>query len=91
MEIDSSRLWAITGSITLSSKLPIAAAVVMAASLPTTCAATIMTASGMTGLILPGMIDEPGWSAGRVISPIPPAGPLFIGRRSLAIFISATA
>ena len=30
------------------------------ASFPTTCAATIMTASGMTGLTLPGMIELPG-------------------------------
>ena len=49
------------GIITLSSKLdPSALAQVIVASLPTTWAATIMTASGMTGLTLPGMIELPG-------------------------------
>ena len=33
------------------------------------------TASGMTGLTLPGMIDEPAWRAGRRISPSPACGP----------------
>src|SRR3954454_18407063 len=57
--IDSSKLWAITGSITFSSKLPIWALIVIVASLPITCAQTIIVASAMTGLILPGIIDEP--------------------------------
>src|SRR3546814_14501635 len=48
-------------------------------------------ASGTTGLTLPGMIDEPGCSAGSSISPSPASGPEFIQRRSLAIFINATA
>ena len=64
---------------------------VIEASLPITCAATIAMASGITGLTLPGMIDEPGCSAGSSISPRPASGPEFIQRRSLAIFISATA
>jgi len=46
-------------------------AMVMVASLPTTCAATIRTDSGITGLTLPGMIELPGWRLGMVISPMP--------------------
>ena len=50
-----------TGIITLRSKFePRALAQVMVASLPTTWAATIITASGITGLTLPGMIELPG-------------------------------
>ena len=45
------------------------------ASLPVTWAATIRTASGITGLTLPGMIEEPGWRSGRVISARPVRGP----------------
>ncbi len=84
-------LCAISGSMTLSSKLPFELATVTARSLPITWAATIITASQMTGLILPGMMDEPGWSAGRVISPRPAMGPEFSHLRSLAIFMSAEA
>ncbi len=89
--IDCKRLCAITGSITFSSKLPICAPMATDASLPMTCAQTIMVASGMTGLILPGMIDEPGCSGGSTISAKPACGPLFIKRKSLAIFINPTA
>src|SRR5215207_5235854 len=63
--IDWRRLWARTGSMTLSSKLPSWAEMVTVRSLPMTWAQTIITASGMTGLILPGMMEEPGWRAGR--------------------------
>ena len=65
-----------TGIITLRSKFePSALAQVIVASLPTTWAATIITASGITGLTLPGMIELPGWSSGIRISPIPHRGP----------------
>ena len=37
------------------------------------------------------MMDEPGCNAGRAISPMPARGPEFIQRRSLAIFVRATA
>ena len=37
------------------------------------------------------MMLLPGCSAGSAISPSPASGPLFIQRRSFAIFISATA
>ncbi|MNP42490.1 hypothetical protein D3C76_1362610 [compost metagenome] len=64
---------------------------VITVSLPITWAATIAVASGITGLTLPGMIEEPGCNASSSISPRPASGPEFIQRRSLAIFISDTA
>ena len=57
-------------------------------SLPNTCTATIVSASLCVGLILPGMIDEPGSLSGIVISPKPARGPLAYRRTSLAIFIA---
>ena len=89
--IDCSRFSAITGSITLSWKLPDWPAIVIVVSLPMTCAHTIVVASAITGFTLPGMIDEPGCSAGSSISPRPASGPEFIQRRSFAIFMSAHA
>ena len=59
----------------------------MAVSLPITCAATWVITSLMTGLTLPGMIDEPGWRSGIWISARPPSGPEPIHRMSLAIFM----
>ncbi len=59
-EMDCSRLCAITGIITFNSKFPDRAAKVMAASLPITWAHICITVSGRTGLIFPGMIDDPG-------------------------------
>ena len=58
------------------------------ASLPTTCAHTWSTASGTTGLTLPGMIDEPGCRSGNRISASPAIGPEFISRRSLHTLVS---
>ena len=72
----------------MSSKLPCMPATVIAASLPITWAHTCSTASGITGLTLPGMIDEPFCSSGSTISPRPARGPLDIQRRSLQIFVS---
>ena len=89
--IDSSRLRAITGSITFSSKLPEAPAKVIAASLPITWAHTWSVASGITGLTLPGMMLDPGWRSCRWISARPAVGPLPIQRRSLQIFTRPTA
>jgi len=37
------------------------------------------------------MIDEPGCSTGRAISPSPASGPEFIQRRSFEILVSDTA
>src|SRR5687768_3161350 len=42
--------------------------------------------SGITGFTLPGMMEEPGWSAGRLISKIPVRGPDARNIRSLEIF-----
>jgi len=76
---------------TFSSRVPWDPPKATAASLPMTWAATWVTASGMTGLTLPGMIDEPGWRSGMRISARPVRGPEPIQRRSLAIFTMATA
>ncbi len=85
------RLCAITGSMTFSWKLPDCPATVMVASFPITCAATMVAASGITGLTLPGMMLLPGCRAGSAISASPASGPLFIQRKSLAIFMRLTA
>ena len=45
----------------------------------------------MTGLTLPGMIDEPGWRAGSLISAKPVRGPDDISSRSSAILARSTA
>ena len=89
--MDSSRLRAITGSITFSSKSPCEPANATAASLPYTCAHTCRTASQTTGFTLPGMIDEPGCRSGRCNSRSPARGPEPIHRMSLAILYSAAA
>ncbi len=80
-----------TGIMTLSSKLPKLPLKVMAASLPSTCAQTCRSISHMTGLTLPGMMEEPGCVAGRRNSPRPRRGPEPRKRMSLAILIRLTA
>ncbi len=67
------------------------AASVTVKSLPITRNATRFTSSGITGFTLPGMIEEPGWSAGRLISARPARGPEASRMRSLAIFDSLIA
>ena len=47
--------------------------------------------SAITGLTLPGIIEEPGCTAGRFISAIPVIGPELIRRKSFAILINSTA
>src|SRR5215475_1965845 len=79
------------GRIALSSKLPCAPAAATIESSPITCRQTITIASCCVGLILPGMIDEPGSFSGRRSSCSPARGPDASQRMSLAIFISATA
>ena len=76
--------------MTFNWKLPDCPAMVMVASLPITCAAIMATASGITGLTLPGMMLLPGCKAGNAISPRPAKGPLFIQRKSFEIFIRLT-
>ena len=51
----------------------------------------MVRASHWVGLILPGMIEEPGSFSGILSSPMPARGPLAYQRTSLAIFISAPA
>ena len=51
----------------------------------------MMDASQMTGLTLPGMIEEPGCRSGMAISPRPVLGPEPIQRRSLLIFMKEIA
>ena len=58
---------------------------------PSPARSTCVTTSAITGLTLPGMIDEPGCRSGRRISARPVRGPLPIQRRSLAILNSDTA
>ncbi len=76
MRIASSTLYAITGIITLSSSCPCSAAIATVVSSPITWKQTWFTISGIDGLILPGMIDEPGCTAGSVISSMPVRGPI---------------
>ena len=57
---DSRMFRAIIGMYTLSSNAPLPPPHATAASFPITCAATCVTASGITGLTLPGMIELPG-------------------------------
>src|SRR5256885_10630684 len=63
----------------------------MAASLPMTWTATMVTASACVGFTLPGMIEEPGSFSGRVSSPRPQRGPEASQRMSLAILKSEAA
>ncbi len=52
---------------------------------------TMLTTSGITGLTFPGMIEEPGCLAGRLISRSPQRGPEERSRRSLQTFESLIA
>ncbi|MNV76821.1 hypothetical protein D3C71_1702010 [compost metagenome] len=81
----------ISGSKALSCSWPASAAMVMATSLPMTSKQTWFITSGITGLTLPGMMDEPAWRAGSWISPIPACGPEDSRRRSLQILDSLLA
>ena len=49
---------------------------VMQAWLPATCAHTMVSDSAITGFTLPGIMDEPGCTAGSSSSPSPARGPL---------------
>ena len=63
----------------------------MVTSWPITSMATWLTASGITGFTLPGMMDEPACRAGKRISRSPASGPEAISRRSPQIFNRETA
>ncbi len=85
------KLCATIGRNTFSSKLPDMPPMLMATSLPITCAASMVTASLCVGLTLPGMIDEPGSFSGMLSSPMPLRGPLASQRTSLAILFMLAA
>ena len=51
----------------------------------------MITASQITGFTLPGMMLDPGWTVGSVISARPQRGPLFMRRTSPAILIRLAA
>jgi hypothetical protein len=57
-------LWTITGAITFSSNWPAWTAIITAVSFPMTWNAIMSAHSAMTGLTLPGMMDEPGCTGG---------------------------
>ena len=83
---------AMTGIITFSSSWPAShAAARSSASQPITWKQTWLTISGTDGFTLPGMIDDPGCTAGSAISARPARGPMLSSRRSLAILPSSTA
>ena len=63
----------------------------MDTSFPITSAETMVTASGITGFTLPGIMLLPGCNACNSISDRPAKGPLFIHLKSLEIFIRITA
>ena len=79
------------GSKALSCSWPASAAIETVTSWPMIWKATWLTTSGMTGLTLPGMMLEPAWTAGRLISLKPARGPDDSSRRSLQILDSLTA
>ena len=85
------RLCAMIGSKAFSCSCPASAAMVTVMSLPITSKAIWFTTSGITGFTLPGMIEEPACTAGRLISPMPALGPEESRRRSLQVFESFTA
>src|SRR6476660_6014456 len=87
----SNRQAAMTGSNTFNCSWPASAAIDTVRSLPITRKHTMLTTSGMTGLTLPGMIDEPGCLGGRLISRNPQRGPDESRRRSLHTFESLIA
>src|ERR1041384_1611661 len=61
------------------------------ASQPITSKQTWLTISGTDGFTLPGMIDDPGCTAGSMISDRPARGPMLRSRRSLATLPTSTA
>mmetsp|Transcript_47457 Transcript_47457/g.79460 ORF Transcript_47457/g.79460 Transcript_47457/m.79460 type:complete len:324 (+) Transcript_47457:1332-2303(+) len=79
------------GSKALSCSCPASAAIVTTVSLPMVANATWLTTSGITGFTLPGMMEDPAWRAGRLISFSPARGPLDSSRRSFAVLDSFTA
>ena len=91
MRIERSTLCAITGIMTLSSSCPCSAAIADGRVAAHDLEADLVHHLGIDGLILPGMIDDPGCTAGSLISSMPVRGPMTMSRRSLAILLRSTA
>ena len=87
----SKRQWAMSGRKGFNSKFPMAAAEAMTWSCPIARRAACVTASGITGLTLPGMMEEPVCRAGETDFPRPASGPEDISRRSEETFTKLTA
>ena len=81
----------ITGSMAFNSICAASPLMVTQKSLPITLKHTWLITSGITGFTLPGIIEEPGWRAGRAISSRPQRGPEDRSRKSLLILLSFTA
>src|SRR3569833_576587 len=81
----SNRAEPIAGIITLSSSCPACVMCAIAASCPSTWKQTWLSISNITGLTLPGMMLEPGCTAGSRISPMPVRGPEASRRMSFAM------
>ena len=77
--------------MTFSSSCPASQASATVVSQPITWKHTWLTISGIDGFTLPGMIDDPGCTAGSAISESPARGPMLSSRRSLATLPSSTA
>jgi hypothetical protein len=58
---------------------------------PITWKQTWLTISGTDGFTLPGMIEDPGWTAGSRISEMPARGPMLRRRKSDAILPTSAA
>src|SRR5699024_6173915 len=86
--MDSKVHCAMTGSMTLSWSWPASAAMETVTSLPETLKQIWLTTSWITALTFAGMIEDPAWRGGMLISPRPARGPEDSRRRSLQILDS---
>merc|ERR1719346_561603 len=77
--------------MTLSSSCPASEPKDKARSLPIASKQHMFITSGITGLTLPGMIDDPGAIGGKLISDSPHLGPEASNLRSLHTFDTFTA
>ena len=82
---------AISGIITFSSSCPACDAYATAVSAPMMWNSTWFMHSSIDGFTLPGMIEEPGCTAGSVISARPVCGPDAKSRRSFVMRVSSSA
>ena len=83
-------LWVMTGIMTFSSSCPASAAIATVVSSPSAWKQTWFTISAIDGFTLPGMMLEPGCTAGRTISARPVRGPEASSRMSLAILLRSS-